>query len=42
MGRYTQAIEDLRAYLQMTSDPRKYEQVEKILRAFELQKETVN
>jgi regulator of sirC expression with transglutaminase-like and TPR domain len=42
MGRYTQAIEDLKGYLQMTTDPRKYEQVEKILRAFELQKETVN
>jgi regulator of sirC expression with transglutaminase-like and TPR domain len=42
MGRYTPAVEDLRAHLALTTDPRKYEQVEKILRYFEIQKEQMN
>lgn len=42
MGRFGQAVEDLGEFLKHTNDPRKYESVEKILRYFELQKETSN
>ncbi|NCN27367.1 tetratricopeptide repeat protein [bacterium] len=42
MGRYHQAVDDLKEFMRLSNDASKYEHVERILRFFELQKEQTN